>query len=559
MAISRQLAWPLGDCSSDFMVTQSNSSECSETRADQPCVTWLMPVKNGMPYLPLTLASIASQTYINHQILAWDNGSDDGTLELLKQWVPSRIPGRVVADCPLSLGLARNRMVLEAQTELCACIDSDDIAMSNRLQKQVEFMLAHPDVAAVGCQIRYINASGVETGEIKAYPVDDDAILLEFLHGNPIAQPAVLFRRSAILDVGNYRDIKPVEDYELWLRLLASGKRLANLDAHCLDYRIHERSTTQMAKAARILTSQMNGRLAEYSATLFGCPADELLKLRNRRYLWAYPHIVKVAAHIAKQRAMSTVEVLREPLFLQSVTPLVRRLDLATMLQLVLLDPNPTTRKSRVINFFLDCLRPLGFDKPIRLMFVLRKKLRDRRLWSHWQAELKDRKVNIRPGIEILGADPYDYVDIGSGTVFERDITLWLSIHSGACPRLTIGTDVYLGRNCYIGSHYPITIGSNTLIGAYSYIVSANHVFESRDIPIVQQGFTGAPVVIEPDVWLGTHAVVLPGVTIGRGAIIAAGSVVNKDVGRYDIWGGMPAKFIKMRPAGGSHDAATQQ
>ncbi len=54
-------------------------------------VTWLVPVKDGMPYLPETLASIEAQTYRNWQILSWDNGSTDGTVAELHKWIPSRM------------------------------------------------------------------------------------------------------------------------------------------------------------------------------------------------------------------------------------------------------------------------------------------------------------------------------------------------------------------------------------------------------------------------------------------------------------------------------------
>ena len=57
-------------------------------------------------------------------------------------------------------------------------------------------------------------------------------------------------------------------------------------------------------------------------------------------------------------------------------------------------------------------------------------------------------------------------------------------------------------------------------------------------------------ITIEEDVWIGTEAVILKGVTIGRGAIIAAGSVVTKSVGAFEIWGGVPAKKVRMRPEG---------
>jgi len=106
----------------------------------------------------------------------------------------------------------------------------------------------------------------------------------------------------------------------------------------------------------------------------------------------------------------------------------------------------------------------------------------------------------------------------------------------------------YIARNTYIGIFQPISIGAFAQIGAYSYIISANHSYEKRDIPIRLQGYVGAPIVIEDDAWLGTHVVVLPGVTIGKGAIVAAGSVVNRDIPQYEVWGGVPAKFLKNRP-----------
>jgi acetyltransferase-like isoleucine patch superfamily enzyme len=56
-----------------------------------------------------------------------------------------------------------------------------------------------------------------------------------------------------------------------------------------------------------------------------------------------------------------------------------------------------------------------------------------------------------------------------------------------------------------------------------------------------------AAIVIGGDVWLGANVIVLKGVTIGTGAIVAAGAVVNRSIAENQIWGGVPAKFIKMR------------
>ena len=150
-------------------------------------VTWLLPVKNGMPFLPTTLASIAEQTYQNFEVLAWDNGSTDGTLEELRKWIPSCLPGRIVSDRPMGLGVSLAEMVKEARTELCARIDADDVNLPDRLEKQVEFLRVHPDVALVGTQFIRLDQNGVTHGLVYKVPEEHTAIVLFMLHANPIA------------------------------------------------------------------------------------------------------------------------------------------------------------------------------------------------------------------------------------------------------------------------------------------------------------------------------------------------------------------------------------
>ena len=171
--------------------------------------------------------------------------------------------------------------------------------------------------------------------------------------------------------------------------------------------------------------------------------------------------------------------------------------------------------------------------------------------WStqrRWRRACRAEGCDVHPQIEFLGVrPPFGCIEIGSHCTLQRDITIWISPDAGAAPRLTLGRKAYIGRNTFLGVYQPIEIGSNALIGAYCYLISANHRFDRRDVPIRDQGFTGAPVTIGEDVWLGTHVVVLPGVTIGRGAVVAAGSTVTKDVPPYEVWGGTPARFIKAR------------
>lgn len=198
-----------------------------------------------MPYLPLTLESIAAQTYPNHKILAWDNGSTDGTLETLHQWIPSRIPGVIVEGRPLRLGPTMAALVETADTELCAVIHGDDVNLPRRLELQVAFMQTHPDAGAVGGQVDIINEHGIrqETGGCWIFETDDASVRWRTRWQAQFCHPSVMLRRKAVLAAGNYRDLQPFEDTDLWLRMSYNAE-LWNVPEKVLQYRRSATSST---------------------------------------------------------------------------------------------------------------------------------------------------------------------------------------------------------------------------------------------------------------------------------------------------------------------------
>jgi acetyltransferase-like isoleucine patch superfamily enzyme len=112
---------------------------------------------------------------------------------------------------------------------------------------------------------------------------------------------------------------------------------------------------------------------------------------------------------------------------------------------------------------------------------------------------------------------------------------------------LIIGNNVGIAQNCFIQVRGTVRIGNNVIFGPNVMIFSENHNFSDPNIPIIHQGETRLPVLIQDNVWLGARSVILGGVTVGEGSIVAAGSVVNKDVPPFSIVGGVPAKIIKSR------------
>lgn len=126
------------------------------------------------------------------------------------------------------------------------------------------------------------------------------------------------------------------------------------------------------------------------------------------------------------------------------------------------------------------------------------------------------------------------------------------------CRKIKIGSHLTMGNNVLLDANDSngIFIGKYVSIADGVYFRSANHRFDLKNIPIQLQGhscdeiiYSGNKysVVIEDDAWIGARAILLSGAHVGKGSIIAAKAVVNKKVPEYEIWGGVPARFLKKR------------
>lgn len=120
----------------------------------------------------------------------------------------------------------------------------------------------------------------------------------------------------------------------------------------------------------------------------------------------------------------------------------------------------------------------------------------------------------------------------------------------GGMGDIVIGQDCFIGPSCILYSGNGIQLGNDVIIAPHVSIVPTNHAADRRDTPMRLQRFAPSKggVVVEDDVWIGTHAALLDGSYVERGAIIAAGSVVRSRVPAYTIWGGVPARQIGQRP-----------
>ncbi len=124
--------------------------------------------------------------------------------------------------------------------------------------------------------------------------------------------------------------------------------------------------------------------------------------------------------------------------------------------------------------------------------------------------------------------------------------TFYMGGHGLISSDLVAGEYSFIGSNCTIPPK--VTIGKYTMLAPNVSILGGDHIFEDPKTPII---FSGRPIMkstkIGEDVWIGANTLIMAGITVGNGAIIAAGSIVTKDVPEYSIYGGNPAKLIRMR------------
>ena len=194
--------------------------------------------------------SILAQTLTNFELLAVDDGSDDDSC--------GRIMAKMGGDCRLRLlkpgrvGLvaALNFGMEAAKSMLVARMDADDIMAPTRLQKQVAFLYANPDLVLVASQVRLFPQELVKDG-FREYIrwqnscLNSQDIADEIYWESPLAHPSVTFRRDEVLALSAYRDGLFPEDYDLWLRMNRAGMQMAKIAEILVDWREGEQRLTR--------------------------------------------------------------------------------------------------------------------------------------------------------------------------------------------------------------------------------------------------------------------------------------------------------------------------
>jgi glycosyltransferase involved in cell wall biosynthesis len=247
-----------------------------------PKLSILMPTYNNSAYLAEAIDSILGQTFTNFEFLIVDDGSTDASPQILADYAAKDSRIRIIRnEVNQKIAASLNHGLNEARADLIARMDSDDVSLPFRLEKQVAFMDAQPDVIVSGGHFKEY-----ETNIVVNKPLTNEAIRIFMLWGTPFSHSTTILRRVPCLQAGGYSQAFSVhEDSDFWRRLaLLPAWRFANLDEILIRHREHPHADRS---AYRALQLEQGAASIKAFLLAIGIPENELdmeahLVLANR-------------------------------------------------------------------------------------------------------------------------------------------------------------------------------------------------------------------------------------------------------------------------------------
>lgn len=192
---------------------------------------------NDKDMLTKSIGSILNQSYRDFEFIICDDGSTDGTMDLLRKEFSfdSRIK-LIRNENNKGLAFTLNVCLESAQGDYIARMDADDYSFPNRFEEQINFLENNKEFSMVGSNVKLFDDQG-EWGErlTKEFPTKES-----FLFGTPFIHPSIVIKKESLIRLGGYKTEKETlrcEDYELFMRLYSNGEKGYNIQKNLLGYR----------------------------------------------------------------------------------------------------------------------------------------------------------------------------------------------------------------------------------------------------------------------------------------------------------------------------------
>jgi len=194
------------------------------THATNPTTTVVMSCHNASAYLAEAIESVLSQTYGDYEFMTVNDGSTDETLDILRAYASKDRRLALLNKARTGLADSLNAGLRAARGRWIARLDADDVALPDRLDKQVAFLRRHPSVALLGTDCVWTDAQGNQMARYH-YPSNHrDLVRHMELDGSPFHHSSVLFDRDAAVALGGYNGrFTWAQDLDLWLRMSEQG------------------------------------------------------------------------------------------------------------------------------------------------------------------------------------------------------------------------------------------------------------------------------------------------------------------------------------------------
>jgi glycosyltransferase involved in cell wall biosynthesis len=185
-----------------------------------PVVSIILPTCNRLTYLREAVASVRAQTVARWELIVVDDGSTDGTADWVAGIDDSRIRLLAMDHCGFPSKL-RNRGIAAARAEWIAFIDSDDLWVSDKLERQLDLHRDRPELRWSCTGFEFIDALGaaMSAARFRPWPGADSLVRALLLNEATLALPSVMMARSLLSELHGFDEhFQFVEDYELWFR-----------------------------------------------------------------------------------------------------------------------------------------------------------------------------------------------------------------------------------------------------------------------------------------------------------------------------------------------------
>lgn len=204
----------------------------------------LMTVYRGdnPSYVETSIKSVLNQTHLSNDIVIVEDGPLTEELEALVSSFENTHSEINVVRLPNNVGLGKalNEGLPICKNELIARMDSDDISMPERFEKQVKAFEEDPELDIVGCPVKEFVGSPDNVVGKRNVPLDNESIHKYVRRRDPFNHPTVMYRKSKVMKYGPYGDFRKNQDTDLWIKLLSNGCKAINIDEYLLMFRFDE-------------------------------------------------------------------------------------------------------------------------------------------------------------------------------------------------------------------------------------------------------------------------------------------------------------------------------